>query len=320
MKRKWYILLCMFVLVSCKKLDFERVNKLSSSEVQINGTWVTAKSSIVDIDENGIVEYGHCWSLSKEPTISDNHSSHKSNFDKAEFLDTLLKLSPEQTYHIRPFVNTGNGIVYGDDHTFVAPKDITISCNKIQVTAEQTIATFSSITNVGSLQIDEYGTLISSQKNDMKNGVYRKKSVLQANDDFSESFKDLEKGKTYYVQAYAKLSNVTTMYSNVVEVVIPKLVINTGKCDILSSKTVQIYAEVQSLSFDAVTAYGFCWSATTSQPDFNSEHVIWNKNLTLGTISTQASDLQPSQTYYYRAFAMYGNTIVYSDIKTFRTK
>ena len=252
MKHSLYILLGLMVFASCKKLDFERINKVSSSEVQIKGSWVTASSSIVDIDEDGIVEYGHCWSLQKEPTISDFHTSHTSKFDKTKFLDTLLRLSPEQTYHVRSFVNTGKTIIYGKDYSFVAPTEISISCDKVEVTAEQTIASFSSITNVGSLQIGEYGTLISKTKENLKYGECSKKSVLNANANFSDSFKGLEKGRRYYVQAFAKLSDATTLYSNIVEIVIPELVIVTGKYDILNSKTVQLYAEVQSLSFDVV--------------------------------------------------------------------
>ncbi len=319
MKRILYIVL-LFVFVSCQKLDFERVDKISATDIQINDTWVTASSSLVDINKKGISSYGHCWSLSKNPTINDNHTTNTSTFQKSEFIDTLLLLQPEQTYYIRSYVNADNKIIYGEENTFVAPNSITIECKSVNVTRKDAVVTFSTIANLGSLQISEYGTLISKNIAELQNGEKRIKSATSIQDDFSETFTQLNEGECYFIQVYAKLSTTNTIYSNIIEVKMPKLVVVTGSYDVLGSQAVRLYATVESLSFDNVTSYGFCWSETTAQPNYNSSKITFEKTPTVGLYDAQITGLNSSQTYYYRSFAICNNVVVYGDIKTFKIK
>lgn len=319
MKKFLYILFTVLLFTSCKKLDFERENKVSKTEVKIQGTWVSVSATLIDIAEDGIDVYGHCWSSSHNPTIADFHSTHVNNKEKRFYTDTLLALEPDKKYYVRSYVQKDDEIIYGEESSFTAPNSISISCNKVEITAEQTIISFFSFKNIGSLKLSEYGNIISSNKADLINGDKRTKYNLRNETNFSETYAKLTKGETYYIQAYAKLSSTNIIYSNIVEVIIPKLVIETGMYEMLGSQQILVKGNICSLSFDAVTSYGFCWSSTTSLPNYNSEHIIYEKTPSLGEFEAQLIGLMPNQIFYYRAFATNGNTIVYGDVKTFKT-
>jgi hypothetical protein len=57
------------LIQSCKKLEFERVVRLKTGEV----TDISANSAIItgffrDWGEGRITQFGHCWSVNKDPT------------------------------------------------------------------------------------------------------------------------------------------------------------------------------------------------------------------------------------------------------------
>lgn len=320
MKRKWYILLCMLVLVSCKKLDFERVNKVSDTDITIKGSWVTASASLVDFEDAEIEAYGHCWSTRKNPTFDDSHTIHETQFEKRTFVDTLLFLKSDEIYYIRSYVKKTDEIVYGEERSFVAPDSIIVSCDTIEVVGEETIVALSSIASIGSLKIPRYGIMISQDTMNMSMGNTRIKGSLSSQIQFKETFSNLSRGEIYYVQIFAELSEQKTVYSNIVAVTVPKLVVETENFVILGAESVQLNGALSSLSYEAVSEYGFCISSTTSQPNYNDERIIVGNQGTVGEYSTTYLNVSPTRTYYYRAYAMSGNTIVYGDVKKLKIK
>lgn len=317
---KAFIFICTSLLLSfsCTKLDFERMNKVSQADVQTNNTWVTVSSTIVDIATSGITQYGHCWSVQPMPTINQTHSSYSNSIAKTDFTDTLTLLIPNTTYYIRSYVNTGTEILYGEQQTFTTPQNgIQVSCNNVQVISEQEISTTSTIANIGSLLIPIYGTTISDMPSTILTGTSTTKNTLQTNAQFSDTFSKLVKGKTYFVQAYAKLADNIILYSDTISVTIPLLQIETLQSQITGGTSVQLSGNIAGLPYDAIAQHGFCWSNTTANPTYNSNRINLGIRLQIGNFEAPLLSIIPSQTYYYRAFAMYNNVVVYGDVKTF---
>lgn len=318
MKTNISILITILLCISCTKLDFERINKVSPPSVNNSNTWVTVTSAIVDMSESQITEYGHCWSQQPNPSISQTHTNYTTQISKKEFTDTLTHLLPNTTYYLRSYIKNESEIIYGEQQSFTTPENgIQVTCNHVQVVAEQEIVTTSTIANIGSLQIPTYGTIISDIPNAILSGTNTIKKTLLTNAQFSDSFSNLEKGKTYFVQAFAKLSDNITLYSDTVRVTIPLIQLETVQSQITGGTTAQLFGTITNLPFDAITQHGFCWSNTTSNPNYNSQRIDLGTCTQIGNFEAPLQSIIPSQTYYYRAFAKYNNVITYGDIKTF---
>jgi hypothetical protein len=64
-----------------------------------------------------------------------------------------------------------------------------------------------------------------------------------------------------------------------------------------------------------VTEVGFVWSNTNKEPSLSDNVVV----VSTANFSAQLSELAEGRTYYYRAYAKYGDTQAYGPIKSFKT-
>jgi len=131
----------------------------------------------------------------------------------------------------------------------------------------------------------------------------------------------LTAGKTYYVRAYAtNISGTaydTTLISfTTLESLLVPTVTTTAPSNILN-KSAQAGGNVTAWDGDTVTARGVCWN-TTGDPT-----IINNKTADgtdIGVYKSAMIGLNPSTTYYYRAYATNGVGTGYGAIDTFMTQ
>lgn len=307
-------ILIIIVLFSCNKLDFQRINKLTVPTINKSNTIITVQSKIIDISKEGIEQYGHCWNTLPEPTINNFFTSNTETAQKESFTDTLYNLLPNMQYFIRPYIISNSEVIYGKEESFYSPDSgIVIQCQSSVLSANEVKLT-NSISQVGSLIISEYGNEIYDVYGVGANTKYFN---LAKNTSFSDNFSTLEIGKRYIAWAYAKLSESVTIKSNIVNIIMPILRVKTISYTVTGSSSAILTGEIEQLGFNQVSDYGFCWSATTSNPDFNSNII------SKGTISTPAyfyadfNNLVTGQTYYFRAYAVENNAVYYGETLSF---
>lgn len=63
-----------------------------------------------------IIRKGICWGISANPTTAD--STTEVGTGNNAFVSTMTGLTPNTTYHVRAYIETDLGIIYGDDKSF----------------------------------------------------------------------------------------------------------------------------------------------------------------------------------------------------------
>jgi uncharacterized protein (TIGR02145 family) len=86
------------------------------------GSILNATQSTLDIEgeitELGgyeVLQHGHCWSTSSNPTISDSKTELGSTSSTGTYVSSLSGLSSGTTYYVRAYATNGDGTVYGNE-------------------------------------------------------------------------------------------------------------------------------------------------------------------------------------------------------------
>jgi hypothetical protein len=82
----------------------------------IDQTTATSGGNVISDGGATVTEYGVCWSISANPTISDSHTSDGSG--TGSFISSLTGLSENTFYYVRAFATNSVGTAYGNEESF----------------------------------------------------------------------------------------------------------------------------------------------------------------------------------------------------------
>jgi formylglycine-generating enzyme required for sulfatase activity len=177
-------------------------------------------------------------------------------------------------------------------------------------------ASFSArLTDAGNGTVTDCGFCYSKSPNPTTSD--QKVSYGVASGTFGKTVSNLEENTTYYVRAYA-VNEVGTGYSEetsftTLAVTTPTL--STVTVSELHQKSAAFAAQVTSAGNGTITDAGFVY-ATTHYPTLNDKKISCGKTTTL---QATASNLEPSTTYYVRAYATNEKGTDYGAEKSFQT-
>ena len=109
-----------FLYACCEKESIKgKTNKIPVTTNQV--TLITSDSalgggSILDDGGDIINERGVCWSINKNPTVSDSKAA--SGIGKGAFSIMMKNLSPNTSYNVRAYSISEQGEVYGNEENF----------------------------------------------------------------------------------------------------------------------------------------------------------------------------------------------------------
>jgi PKD repeat protein len=121
-----FILVFICLFIGCEKLEIKKHVIVNTGEVT-NTTPNTAfvKAVIIDVGETGLIQHGHCWLASGNPTVSlDTKTELGSRSSKGIFYDTLTNLQPNTTYYVRSYAISNSGTYYGASISFTTLEQI----------------------------------------------------------------------------------------------------------------------------------------------------------------------------------------------------
>jgi hypothetical protein len=219
-KSMFVLVLCSFVLHSCKKIDYgaAAINGTSlvlapPDAVYINGVFLSSSSSL-DLSATDYT-YGFCYSLTRSPVIPGLNTVSK-NYTAGSFSAMCTNIEYGKMYYVKSFVANGFATAYSNMDSFFVPLYIytdtvrNITARSFDVSIYTLPAIADSITERGVC----YDTLalpdINSRK--MISTVSDTGTILiRVND-------TLNPGKTYYLRSYF-IANGRPVYGNQVSFV-----------------------------------------------------------------------------------------------------
>lgn len=81
----------------------------------IKETSFDISGSILATGGQMVTSYGHCWSLTPNPTIADNRTNNGSTMTKGDFKSTITGLTAFTTYYVRAYAENAIGVSYSDE-------------------------------------------------------------------------------------------------------------------------------------------------------------------------------------------------------------
>jgi uncharacterized protein (TIGR02145 family) len=115
-------LLLLFVLFisSCERLEIKRITKVSTGSVSdITASSAIVQGNIIEQGEGGIKKYGHCWSLSPGPTISNDKTELGKVNTTGTYNSEMVDLAPGNKYYVRAYATDNDGTSYGNEISFI---------------------------------------------------------------------------------------------------------------------------------------------------------------------------------------------------------
>jgi hypothetical protein len=94
-------------------------NAVSGGEVSLTGSPNYGTPTVIS---KGVV-----WSTTTNPTIALNTKTVITGSDTTKFISYISNLLPNTTYHIKAYVNTSIGVVYGSLHTFTTLNNVPLA-------------------------------------------------------------------------------------------------------------------------------------------------------------------------------------------------
>ena len=301
-----YLIIGFIFLYACgeKESIKGKTNKIPVTTNQV--TLITSDSamgggSIVDDGGEIIKERGVCWSINKNPTVSD--SKVGSGMGKGAFSVMMKGLSPNTSYNVRAYSISEQGEVYGNEVNFktATRRPSLVTTNISNITGSKvTIA--NQILSDGGATITQRGVCWSSSNstptiNDSINISTSTTSIYDVN------LSTLMANTTYWLRAYAT-NSAGTGYSS------PTISFRTSGPNLPELSTVSVTnitrataiasASVNSNGGAFLNNYGICVS---TQNTMIPRVCYWANGNIRGPYSLNINNLSPGTTYYVRAYA-----------------
>ena len=134
---------------------------------------------------------------------------------------------------------------------------------------------------------------------------------------YSFEISGLEKGRTYYFRAWAK-NSAGTAFGEIRSFNTANIpVLTTGEPQDITGATVMAGGNISSDGGKPILEAGICFD-TLPEPDI-SDSLKRMQNPGTGTFSLKLIDLNPTTTYYYRAYARNAAGLAYGETRSFTT-
>jgi hypothetical protein len=313
MKYNYFFLIIALLFTSCKQLEIKRINKVETFKSIFYNNQIIAKGNIVDLDENGISDFGFCYAVNNDfPTINDNRISLGATNKTGEFSANLIGLQAFNVYYFRAYAISNNVITYGNVFSSeVFPNSLNINLDSLNILSSKQINLTGSINGIGGLKLLDFGYYYSFVSNPSILSNKNSFGTLQKDTVFNATILNPIIDTTYYIKVFAQLSNSSYFSSAEKSVKVNSLKIFTTSVFLDGNNKISMLGYFNSLGADPIQEYGFCYSTTNALPTYNDSKIVLN-NPKIGSFSATIN--LTNETYFVRVYAIVEGKIIYGQV------
>jgi len=300
---------------ACNK-DFSRQPAVVTDRV--DKTQAQAFGKIVDAGSGEISDYGFCWdSVSITPDLGKSNLKLGNRSNTGTFQGQLTGLKPSKTYHLRAFLLSEKGVIYGKSVDFITPDLPAVVTSAITEIGETSAKCKGSVTTDGGSPVTSHGVCFSATPQPDLSGNH----TIDGNGtgEYISSLIGLTNNVKYYVRAYAT-NLYGTNYGNELtftagqSITLP--VITTAGITSITPSTAQCGGEVISAGGAAVTERGVCYG-TNTLPVISGPKTSDGSGT--GIFVSSIAGLTANTLYYVRSYATNSAGTAYGNEVTFTT-
>ena len=295
-------------------------------EVKTNpvGT-VTASTAVIngEITFNGraaITEKGFYYSTDKDSVLTAG-TKVVSEGAGTVFSATLTELNALTTYYYAAYAVNEVGTGFGEVDSFTTQQEAilaTIVTKNFDNVLATSLSVVCEVVDDGGEVVSERGVCWNiATEPTVEN--YKKADTKTGEGEYTIDVDTLLGSTHYYFRAYAvTLKGVA--YGNEIDTILPEAKLPEVKIDSVynvAKKTASFDGEILSNGNQLITGSGFVYdtiTAPTVETSLKAE-----LNATSGVLTTSVKGLDPSTTYYVRAYVINGSGVAYSEELTFTT-
>ena len=229
------------------------IDNVDITDIQTNSAVIS--SYISSLGSSDMVQHGHVWSTSPNPTIDLDTKTELGNMNEVgHFVSAIDNLQPYTTYYVKAYVVNNEGVFYSDQESFNT-RGLLASVSSINVTdiTTNSAVAIGYISDLGYPEANQHGHVWDTSPNptidlDTKTEL----GVPHLGEQFLSNLTGLQKGTIYYTKPYISNSE-GTMYGD--EIVFkPSILISFIFSDneVISIKNNQFFYVSKTLSELAV--------------------------------------------------------------------
>ena len=267
-------------------------DEITQTSAKVGGN-VTATGG-AEVTERGIV-----WSISKNPTTSDNKKQVGNGV--GSFTTELADLEIATTYYVRAYAINSVGTSYGEEISFTtgSAKPTVTTVSPSEVTSSSAVSG-GNVTSDGGSAVTARGVVWSKDHNPTVS-LSTKTMNGTGTGNYVSSISGLEPGVTYYVRAYATNANGTS-YGDEVSFTTQavKPTVSTTEADEITQTSAKVGGNVTATGGAEVTERGIVWSTSKNPTTSDNKKQVGSGT---GSFTTELTDLKIATIYYVRAYA-----------------
>ena len=266
-----------------------------------------------DISSEGgsqITAKGVCWSISQNPSITDNKTNDGTGNNS--FTSAMISLQNGTTYHVRAYATNSFGTAYGNDLSFeTTAKTAELTTTSVSNINSRTAVSGGNITNDGGRSVTIRGVLYST---DPTPHSYYPPNSLETTDgtgigSFVSNMSKLFPNTKYYVRAYA-VNGVGTALGNILSftTLVGAPVVITTNISFLTDGQIVSGGYIADDGGSSIISRGVCWSMSPN-PTISDNKTTDGSST--GQYTSILTGIQNGNTYYVKAYATNGQGTTY---------
>jgi uncharacterized protein (TIGR02145 family) len=195
-------------LNSCDGVE-KKMMVSTGAVTKIRITTAEVAGEIIDLGSDPVRDHGHCWSLSKDPTLSDQKTELGIPKGIGGFKSELTNLEAGRTYHVRAYLRTENEVEYGEDITFQTHAGFIVTTTPLSSVTSVTAQSGGTIVDDGGMTVTSCGVCWGTSAGPTVSGSHTNEGTSSGS--FTSTLTGLTSGTVYYFRAYAT-NSLGTVY------------------------------------------------------------------------------------------------------------